>query len=184
MAGSVAIIAAIPIVWQNMLTYQKERVLVFLNPERDPLGAGYHIIQSKIGIGSGGVFGKGLAQGTQSQLNFLPERHTDFIFSNYAEEMGFIGALALLALFLLTLFFIFRIANQMRHTFSRLAVASMGFSISIYVLVNLAMVMGLAPVVGVPLPFVSYGGTSLLTFMMSIGVILAMERQTMADLSK
>jgi rod shape determining protein RodA len=184
MAGSVAIIAAIPIVWQNMLTYQKERVLVFLNPERDPLGAGYHIIQSKIGIGSGGVFGKGLAQGTQSQLNFLPERHTDFIFSNYAEEMGFIGALALLALFLLTLFFIFRIANQMRHTFSRLAVASMGFSISIYVLVNLAMVMGLAPVVGVPLPFVSYGGTSLLTFMMSIGVILAMERQTMADLPK
>jgi rod shape determining protein RodA len=157
---------------------------VFLNPERDPLGAGYHIIQSKIGIGSGGVFGKGLAQGTQSQLNFLPERHTDFIFSNFAEEMGFTGSLALLVLFILTLFFIFRIANQMRYPFSRLAVASMGFSISIYVIVNLAMVMGLAPVVGVPLPFVSYGGTSLLTFMASIGVILAMERQTTADLPK
>jgi rod shape determining protein RodA len=184
MAGTVAIIAAIPVVWQNMLTYQKERVLVFLNPERDPLGAGYHIIQSKIGIGSGGVFGKGLAQGTQSQLNFLPERHTDFIFSNFAEEMGFTGSLALLVLFILTLFFIFRIANQMRYPFSRLAVASMGFSISIYVIVNLAMVMGLAPVVGVPLPFVSYGGTSLLTFMASIGVILAMERQTTADLPK
>jgi rod shape determining protein RodA len=184
MAGTLTIIAAIPVVWQNMLTYQKERVLVFLNPERDPLGAGYHIIQSKIGIGSGGVFGKGLAQGTQSQLNFLPERHTDFIFSNYAEEMGFFGSLALLVLFILTLFLIFRIANQMRHSFSRLAVASMGFSISIYVIVNLAMVMGLAPVVGVPLPFVSYGGTSLLTFMASIGVILAMERQTMADLPK
>lgn len=184
MGGSVLIIAAIPVVWQNMLTYQKERVLVFLNPERDPLGAGYHIIQSKIGIGSGGVFGKGLAQGTQSQLNFLPERHTDFIFSNFAEEMGFFGSLALLILFILMLFLIFRIANQMRHSFSRLAVASMGFSISIYVIVNLAMVMGLAPVVGVPLPFVSYGGTSLLTFMASIGVILAMERQPMADLPK
>mgnify|MGYP006093209917 FL=1 len=184
MVGSVLIIAAIPIVWQNMLTYQKERVLVFLNPERDPLGAGYHIIQSKIGIGSGGMFGKGLAQGTQSQLNFLPERHTDFIFSNFAEEMGFFGSLALLVLFILTLFLIFRIATQMRHAFSRLAVASMGFSISIYVIVNLAMVMGLAPVVGVPLPFVSYGGTSLLTFMASIGVILAMERQPTADLPK
>ena len=180
--GAVAIVAAIPIVWQNLLAYQKDRVLVFLNPERDPLGAGYHIIQSKIGIGSGGVFGKGLAQGTQSQLNFLPERHTDFIFSNFAEEMGFVGSLALLLLFMLTLVFIFMIAGQMRHHFSRLSVAAIGLSLSVYIIVNLAMVTGLAPVVGVPLPFVSYGGTSLLTFMASMGVILAMERQTMADL--
>ncbi len=180
--GAVAIVAAIPIVWQNLLAYQKDRVLVFLNPEQDPLGAGYHIIQSKIGIGSGGVFGKGLAQGTQSQLNFLPERHTDFIFSNFAEEMGFVGSLALLLLFMLTLVFIFMIAGQMRHHFSRLSVAAIGLSLSVYIIVNLAMVTGLAPVVGVPLPFVSYGGTSLLTFMASMGVILAMERQTMADL--
>ena len=183
-AGAAALIAAIPIVWQNLLAYQKERVLVFLDPERDPLGAGYHIIQSKIGIGSGGVFGKGLAQGTQSQLNFLPERHTDFIFSNFAEEMGFVGSIALLLLFIVTLVIIFRIASQMRHTFTRLLTASIGFSLSIYVIVNLAMVMGLAPVVGVPLPFVSYGGTSLLTFMAGIGLILAMDRQPMADLPK
>ena len=183
-AGAVVVGAAIPIVWQNMLAYQKERVLVFLDPERDPLGAGYHIIQSKIGIGSGGVFGKGLAQGTQSQLNFLPERHTDFIFSNFAEEMGFIGGIALLALFITTLVIIFRIAAQMRHSFCRLTVAAIGFSLSIYIIVNLAMVMGLAPVVGVPLPFVSYGGTSLLTFMAGIGLILAMDRQPMADLPK
>lgn len=182
--GAVALTAAIPIVWQNLLAYQKERVLVFLDPERDPLGAGYHIIQSKIGIGSGGVFGKGLAQGTQSQLNFLPERHTDFIFSNFAEEMGFVGSIALLLLFIVTLVIIFRIAGQMRHTFTRLLTASIGFSLSIYVIVNLAMVMGLAPVVGVPLPFVSYGGTSLLTFMAGIGLILAMDRQPMADLPK
>lgn len=183
-AGAAGLLAAIPLVWQNLLNYQKERVMVFLDPERDPLGAGYHIIQSKIGIGSGGVFGKGLAQGTQSQLNFLPERHTDFIFANFAEEMGFIGSILLILLFVLTLVFIFRIAGQMRHSFCRLTVASIGFSISIYVIVNLAMVMGLAPVVGVPLPFISYGGTSLLTFMAGIGVIMAMERQPMAELPK
>jgi len=184
MAGGVALIAAIPIVWQNLLEYQKKRVLVFLDPERDPLGSGYHIIQSKIGIGSGGLFGKGLAQGTQSQLNFLPERHTDFIFSNFAEEMGFVGSIGLLLLFAITLIVIFRIAGEMRHPFSRFSVAALGFSLSIYIIVNLAMVMGLSPVVGVPLPFISYGGTSLLTFMAGMGVILAMERQNMADLPR
>lgn len=182
LGGGIALIAAIPIVWQNLLEYQKKRVLVFLDPERDPLGAGYHIIQSKIGIGSGGLFGKGLAQGTQSQLNFLPERHTDFIFSNFAEEMGFVGSIALLILFAAILVLIFRIAVEMRHPFCRYSVAAIGFSFSIYVIVNLAMVMGLAPVVGVPLPFISYGGTSLLTFMAGMGVILAMHRQNIADL--
>lgn len=184
LAGGIAIVAAIPIVWQNLLDYQKNRVLVFLDPERDPLGAGYHIIQSKIGIGSGGLFGKGLAQGTQSQLNFLPERHTDFIFSNFAEEMGFVGSMVLLALFATTLVIIFRIAGEMRHPFSRFSVAALGFSLSIYIIVNLAMVMGLSPVVGVPLPFISYGGTSLLTFTLAMGVILAMQRQNMADLPR
>lgn len=182
--GIVAAIAAIPVAWNYLLDYQKERVLVFLDPQRDPLGAGYHIIQSKIGIGSGGLFGKGLAQGTQSQLKFLPERHTDFIFAIYAEELGFVGSLLLILLFVLMIFLMFNIASQMRHRFSQMTIAGFGFALSIYVIVNLAMVMGLAPVVGVPLPFVSYGGTSLLTFMAGIGVILAMERQPMADLPK
>ncbi|MGI9438522.1 MAG: rod shape-determining protein RodA [Parvibaculales bacterium] len=184
MAGIVATLAAIPVAWNYLFDYQKERVLVFLDPERDPLGAGYHIIQSKIGIGSGGLFGKGLAQGTQSQLKFLPERHTDFVFAIYAEELGFVGSLMLIVLFVVLIFLIFNIAGNMRHRFSQLTTAGFGFALSIYVIVNLAMVMGLAPVVGVPLPFVSYGGTSLLTFMAGLGVVLAMERQPMADLPK
>ncbi len=184
LAGAIALIGSAPVVWSYLHDYQKERVLVFLDPERDPLGAGYHIIQSKIGIGSGGLFGKGLAQGTQSQLNFLPERHTDFIFSIFAEEMGFFGAILLLLLFFITIFIIFYISGQLRHTFSRLTVAAFGFSLSIYAVLNLAMVTGMAPVVGVPLPFVSYGGTSLITFMAGMGVVLAMERQPLADLPK
>lgn len=183
-AGTLGLAGSAPIAWNYMHDYQQERVLVFLNPERDPLGAGYHIIQSKIGIGSGGMFGKGLAQGTQSQLNFLPERHTDFIFSIFAEELGFLGAIALLLLFFVTIFIIFYIAGQMRHQFSRLTVAAFGFSLSIYAVLNLAMVTGMAPVVGVPLPFVSYGGTSLITFMAGMGVVLAIERQPIADLPK
>ena len=184
LAGIAIAIAAVPVVWNYLFEYQKERVLVFLDPERDPLGAGYHIIQSKIGIGSGGLFGKGIAQGTQSQLNFLPERHTDFVFAIYAEELGFIGSLILIFLFAVMIFLMFNIAAQMRHRFSQLTIAGFGFALSIYVTVNLAMVMGLAPVVGVPLPFISYGGTSLLTFMAGLGVILSLERQPMADLPK
>ena len=184
LAGAIALAGSAPVAWSYLHDYQKERVLVFLDPERDPLGAGYHIIQSKIGIGSGGLFGKGLAQGTQSQLNFLPERHTDFIFSIFAEEMGFFGAVLLLLLFFITIFIIFYISGQLRHQFSRLTVAAFGFSLSIYAVLNLAMVTGMAPVVGVPLPFVSYGGTSLITFMAGMGVVLAMERQPLADLPK
>ena len=182
--GGLAVLAAIPLVWQNMLTYQKERVLVFLDPNRDPLGAGYHIIQSKIGIGSGGLWGKGLVEGTQSRLNFLPEKHTDFIFTIFAEELGFFVSLGLLLLFMLMLFFIFQCARQMRSQFARLVSASIGVSISFYIVVNLAMVMGLAPVVGVPLPLVSYGGTSLLTFMVSIGVVLSLERHALTEISR
>lgn len=183
-AGIAVTIAAVPVVWNYLYDYQKERVLVFLDPERDPLGAGYHIIQSKIGIGSGGLFGKGIAQGTQSQLKFLPERHTDFVFAIYAEELGFMGSLLLIFLFAILIFLMFTIAAQMRHRFSQLTIAGFAFALSIYVIVNLAMVMGLAPVVGVPLPFISYGGTSLLTFMAGLGVILALERQPMAELPK
>ena len=182
--GGLAVLAAIPLVWQNMLTYQKERVLVFLDPNRDPLGAGYHIIQSKIGIGSGGLWGKGLVEGTQSRLNFLPEKHTDFIFTIFAEELGFFGSLALMLLFMLMLFLIFQSARQMKSQYARLVTASIGVSISFYIVVNLAMVMGLAPVVGVPLPLVSYGGTSLLTFMVSIGVVLCLERHALTEMSR
>jgi rod shape determining protein RodA len=171
-------------VWQRLFDYQKERVLVFINPERDPLGAGYHIIQSKIGIGSGGLFGKGFSEGTQSRLNFLPEKHTDFVFTIYAEEMGFIGSVFLLVLFVLLLVQLAFIANQMRNQFARLVVGGIGFSLFVYIFINLAMVMGLAPVVGVPLPFISYGGTSMLTFLISIGVVLSLERQVRVEMSR
>lgn len=182
--GAVAIVATVPLVWQRLFDYQKERVLVFLNPERDPLGAGYHIIQSKIGIGSGGMFGKGFSEGTQSRLNFLPEKHTDFVFTIYAEEMGFVGSVLLLVLFVLLLVQLAFIANQMRSQFARLVVAGIGFSLFVYIFINLAMVMGLAPVVGVPLPFISYGGTSMLTFLISIGVVLSLERQVRVEMSR
>ena len=183
-AGSVGIVATVPLVWQRLFDYQKERVLVFLNPERDPLGAGYHIIQSKIGIGSGGMFGKGFSEGTQSRLNFLPEKHTDFVFTIYAEEMGFVGSVLLLVLFVLLLVQLAFIANQMRSQFARLVVGGIGFSLFVYIFINLAMVMGLAPVVGVPLPFISYGGTSMLTFLLSIGVVLSLERQARVEMSR
>ena len=183
-AGAVGIVATVPLVWQRLFDYQKERVLVFINPERDPLGAGYHIIQSKIGIGSGGLFGKGFSEGTQSRLNFLPEKHTDFVFTIYAEEMGFIGSVFLLVLFVLLLVQLAFIANQMRNQFARLVVGGIGFSLFVYIFINLAMVMGLAPVVGVPLPFISYGGTSMLTFLISIGVVLSLERQVRVEMSR
>ena len=182
--GALATFIAIPFAWGNLLAYQKQRILVFLNPERDPLGAGYHIIQSKIGIGSGGLFGKGFGEGTQSRLNFLPEKHTDFIFTIFAEEMGFLGGVVLILLFAFVLYLHFRIAAQVRSTFARLCVSGISWSLFVYVAVNLAMVMGLLPVVGVPLPFVSYGGTSLLTFLISIGVVLAAERHAMTELPK
>lgn len=183
-AGAVGIVAAVPLVWQRLFDYQKERVLVFLNPERDPLGAGYHIIQSKIGIGSGGMFGKGFSEGTQSRLNFLPEKHTDFVFTIYAEEMGFVGSVLLLVLFVLLLVQLALIASQMRTQFARLVVGGIGFSLFVYIFINLAMVMGLAPVVGVPLPFISYGGTSMLTFLISIGIVLSLERQMRVEMSR
>ena len=182
--GGGALIAIIPIIWQQLRNYQKERVMVFLNPERDPLGGGYHIIQSKIGIGSGGFLGKGFGEGTQSRLNFLPEKHTDFIFTIFAEEFGFVGCFFLLLIFIAVLFMIYRIASLMRNPFSRLAVLGIGFSLFTYMAVNLAMVTGMAPVVGLPLPFISHGGTSLLGFMIGIGIILCLERQAYTELPR
>jgi len=171
-AGATGVVAALPHVWERLHDYQRERILTFIDPERDPLGSGYHILQSKIAIGSGGVAGKGFMQGTQAQLNFLPEKHTDFIFTVIAEEMGFLGAMLLLALYLLALLFIAYMALRCRSSFARLAAAGMGLSLFAYVFINVAMVTGLVPVVGVPLPLVSYGGTSMLTMMVALGLVL------------
>jgi rod shape determining protein RodA len=168
----VGVIVVLPHIWERLHDYQKERVLTLLDPERDPLGSGYHILQSKIAIGSGGLMGKGFMQGTQAQLNFLPEKHTDFIFTMFAEEMGFIGAAALLALYLLVLVFIAYMALRCRSVFARLIAAGMGLCLFTYVFINVAMVTGLVPVVGVPLPLVSYGGTSMLTMMVGLGFVL------------
>jgi rod shape determining protein RodA len=170
--GIVAIIVALPHVWEKLHGYQRERVLTFFDPERDPLGSGYHIVQSKIAIGSGGIAGKGYMQGTQTQLNFLPEKHTDFIFTMFAEEMGFAGAVILLALYLLALLFIIYMALRCHSTFARLVAAGMGICLFTYVFINVAMVTGLVPVVGVPLPLVSYGGTSMMTMMVGFGFVL------------
>ncbi len=164
---------AIPPVWIFVLKgYQKRRILTFLDPDRDPLGAGYHIIQSKIAIGSGMVFGKGFLKGTQNALEFLPEQHTDFIFSVLAEEWGFVGSLALLLLFLMLILWGLNIAQGCREPFG--TILSVGITMLIFwqVFINLGMVMGLLPVVGVPLPLISYGGSSVITIMMGIGLLL------------
>ena len=172
-AGAIAaIIAALPHIWERLHDYQQERVLTFFDPGRDPLGSGYHILQSKIAIGSGGVAGKGFMQGTQAQLNFLPEKHTDFIFTMFSEEMGFLGGIVLLALYLLALAFIIFMAMRCRGTFARLMAAGVGLCLFAYVFINVAMVTGLLPVVGVPLPLVSYGGTAMLTMMAGFGFVL------------
>ena len=172
-AGAIAaIIAALPHIWERLHDYQQERVLTFFDPGRDPLGSGYHILQSKIAIGSGGVAGKGFMQGTQAQLNFLPEKHTDFIFTMFSEEMGFLGGIVLLALYLLGLAFIIFMAMRCRGTFARLMAAGVGLCLFAYVFINVAMVTGLLPVVGVPLPLVSYGGTAMLTMMAGFGFVL------------
>ena len=167
-----AVIATLPHIWERLHDYQQERVLTFFDPGRDPLGSGYHILQSKIAIGSGGVSGKGFMQGTQAQLDFLPEKHTDFIFTMFSEEMGFLGGIVLLALYLLALMFIIFMAMRCRGTFARLMAAGVGLCLFAYVFINVAMVTGLLPVVGVPLPLVSYGGTAMLTMMAGFGFVL------------
>ena len=164
--------AAAPVAWQFLRDYQKQRVLTFLNPENDPLGAGYHIIQSKIAFGSGGVFGKGYMQGTQSHLNFLPEMQTDFIFTMLAEEFGLVGGLALLSLYLLMLIYCLAISVRCRTQFGRLVGIGVTATFFLYVFINMAMVMGLVPVVGVPLPLVSYGGTAMMTLLFGFGLLM------------
>lgn len=165
--------AAAPVLWYFMHDYQRRRVLTFLNPETDPLGAGYHIIQSKIAIGSGGLFGQGWLQGTQSHLEFLPERSTDFIFAVIAEEFGLAGAVLLLCLYLLIAGRGLFIASQAQSSFSRLLAGSISITFLVYVFVNVGMVTGLLPVVGVPLPLVSYGGTSMVTLLAGFGILMS-----------
>ena len=165
--------ASAPIGWSLMHDYQRQRVLTLLDPENDPLGAGYHIIQSKIAIGSGGLYGKGWLGGTQSQLDFLPERSTDFIFAAYAEEFGFIGILVLLAIYLFIIVRGLFIAVQAQDTFTRLLAGSLTMTFFIYVFVNIGMVTGILPVVGLPLPLVSYGGTSVVTLMAGFGILMS-----------
>jgi rod shape determining protein RodA len=156
-----------------MRDYQRQRVITMFNPESDPLGSGYHIIQSKIAIGSGGSFGKGWLNGTQSHLEFLPERHTDFIFSVFAEEFGFSGVLVLLVLYLFIIFRGIYITTQAHGTFSRLLGASIVLTFLVYIFVNIGMVSGILPVVGVPLPLISYGGTSIVTLMAGFGILMS-----------
>lgn len=166
--------AFLPVLWMFLMRdYQKQRVLTFLDPEQDPLGSGYHIIQSKIAIGSGGLYGKGWLQGTQSQLEFLPERHTDFIFSVFSEEFGLMGVLVLLCLYLLIVMRGLWIAVNAQEAFTKLLAGSLTLTFFVYVFVNIGMVSGLLPVVGVPLPLISYGGTSMVTLMAGFGVIMA-----------
>ena len=172
-AVAVAGMAAIPLAWQFMRDYQKERILTFLDPERDPLGAGYHILQSKIALGSGGMFGKGFLNGTQSHLSFLPERQTDFIFTMLAEEFGLMGGLTLLALYTLILIFGMIIGLAAKSQFARLLATGVTATFFIYVFINIAMVTGLIPVVGVPLPLVSYGGTAMVTIMIGVGLLMS-----------
>ena len=153
--------------------YQKSRILTFLNPERDPLGAGYQIIQSKIAVGSGGIFGKGFLQGSQSYLDYLPEKHTDFIFTLFSEEFGFVGSLFLLILYALIIYRITKIGSQSRNNFSRLFCFGFAAAFFVYVTVNMAMVLGLLPIVGAPLPIMSYGGSSMLSIMIGLGFVMS-----------
>ena len=169
--------AAVPMIWTyGLKTYQKKRLLTFLDPASDPLGAGFHINQAKIALGSGGVSGKGFLNGTQIHLNFVPEMHTDFIFSVLAEEFGIVGGLALLAIYLVIMFHLLVTALRAKSQFGRLVASGVGFTFFLYLFINLAMVMGLLPVVGVPLPLISYGGTSMLTLMFGFGLVMSVVR--------
>ena len=165
--------ALTPVAWHFLHDYQRARVMMFLNPESDPLGAGYHIIQSKIAIGSGGFYGKGWLNGTQAHLDFIPERSTDFIFAVFGEEFGLVGEILLLSLYMFVIARGLYIVTQAQGTFSRLLAGSITLTFFVYVFVNLGMVSGLLPVVGIPLPLISYGGTSLVTLMAAFGILMS-----------
>ncbi|MCK5385612.1 MAG: rod shape-determining protein RodA, partial [Gammaproteobacteria bacterium] len=168
--------ASAPIFWNYLLhDYQRQRILTFINPETDPLGSGYHIIQSTIAIGSGGLYGKGWLNGTQSHLDFLPERSTDFVFAVFSEEFGFLGTLLLLAIYIAVISRGIIIAVNAQDTFSRLVAGSLTLTFFVYVFVNIGMVSGILPVVGLPLPLISYGGTSMVTIMAAFGILMSIQ---------
>ncbi|MFU8831067.1 MAG: rod shape-determining protein RodA [Wenzhouxiangella sp.] len=173
-AMTVAVAAALPLMWLNLHAYQKHRIMTFLNPESDPLGQGWNIIQSKIAVGSGGLTGKGWTEGSQSHLEFLPEPHTDFIFSVLAEEFGFVGVIAVLILYAAIILRGLYLASRCRDSFARLLAGAMVFMFFLYLAVNVGMVSGLLPVVGVPLPLVSYGGTSAVTLLAGFGLVMGL----------
>ncbi|HET9149045.1 MAG TPA: rod shape-determining protein RodA [Alphaproteobacteria bacterium] len=162
----------LPVAWTHLKDYQRDRILTFLNPDSDPLGAGYHILQSKIALGSGGLFGRGFLQGTQSHLNFLPEKQTDFIFTMLAEEWGLIGGVVLLTLYLTLVAYGYGIGLRSRSQFGRILALGLTTMFFLYIFINVAMVMGLVPVVGVPLPLISYGGTAMVTLLVAFGMVL------------
>ncbi len=167
------LICLIPVGISYLRPYQKSRILTFLNPERDPLGAGYQIIQSKIAVGSGGIFGKGFLQGSQSYLNYLPEKQTDFIFTLFSEEFGFVGSTLLLLIYVTIIYRIGTIGNQSKNNFARLYCFSFATAFFVYVAVNMSMVLGLLPIVGAPLPIMSYGGSSMLSIMVGLSIVMS-----------
>lgn len=179
--GGLAVAAAIPAAYSFMMPHQQKRVLIFLSPEDDPLGAGYHITQSKIAIGSGGLFGKGFLNGTQSHLHYLPEQHTDFIFPAMVEEWGLAGGLFLLICFALMFRWGMAVSLEAKGRFERLAAAGLTMTIFFYFAINLLMVMGLAPVVGIPLPLFSYGGSAMMTVMICLGMLMSIDRGNRRD---
>ena len=170
--GIMVTLISIPFLWNIIKPYQKNRIISFLNPESDPLGQGYQLIQSKIALGSGGVTGKGFLKGTQSYLEYLPEKQTDFIFTLIGEEFGFLGTLFIIILFLLLISVCYYVGIKSIHIFGRILALGIGTNLFIYVIMNVAMVSGLMPVVGIPLPLISYGGTAMLSIMISMGIIL------------
>ena len=169
----VIFMCSIPVAISFLKPYQKSRILTFFNPDRDPLGAGYQIIQSKIAVGSGGIFGKGFLQGSQSYLDYLPEKHTDFIFTLFSEEFGFVGSMGLLLIYVMIIYRILLIGNQSRNNFARLYCFGFGSAFFVYVAVNMCMVLGLLPIVGAPLPIMSYGGSSMLAIMIGLGITMS-----------
>ena len=171
----VLLASSVPFIWNQLYDYQKDRILVFLNPELDSLGSGYQIIQSKIAIGSGGIFGKGYLLGSQSRLNYLPEKHTDFIFTLISEELGFLGSILIILIFCILIVSIFKISFSVKSLFSKIITFGIGFLLFLYLSLNIGMVCGLLPVVGAPLPLISYGGTSLLTVLIGVGIVLSID---------
>jgi len=174
-------ICLIPVGISFLKPYQKSRMLSFFDPERDPLGAGYQIIQSKIAVGSGGIFGKGFLQGSQSYLDYLPEKHTDFIFTLFSEEFGFVGSIVLLLIYVLIIYRIIAIGNQARNNFARLYCFSFATAFFSYVAINMSMVLGLLPIVGAPLPIMSYGGSAMLSMMIGLGIVMSCKIYGMSE---